>query len=417
MKPIKIVVKNFQSIKDLDFEIKGFTTVTGKTNIGKSAIIRSITSAILNNPVIGMVRSGESHSEVRIVSDQYDIKWEKAERGLNRYTVNGTMYDKVGSSTLDVIKDFGFKSVKIGNEEVHPWFASQFFPIFLLDKTGPQITDFISEVSRLNTIQDSIILSSRRKRKHVDLANQKETESKSKSKKLDSLKESSSVAAFISEMHKQKDSIFDYESKLKSSSAFLEAIKTGIEELELLSGLQEIQISTETFDFSDYSKAVRLHDELSKSAKRVIPIRSVTGIKPVSAIPDISDLSKISNHLPILKMRKSLEAFKKAAESTTVPGFDGEVDKYRKAIEVQARISKYAEDVTDVKPLPEFDDSNILKMPKLVELWTIMKESAAKVISLQNELKSLNSDMKNVNEEIALIDICPTCERPRGSEC
>lgn len=44
IKPVKVSIKNFQSVSDIEFEIHGFTCITGPTNIGKSAIIRAISS-------------------------------------------------------------------------------------------------------------------------------------------------------------------------------------------------------------------------------------------------------------------------------------------------------------------------------------------------------------------------------------
>ena len=42
-------IENFQSIKKLEFRYKGFTTIIGKNNIGKSASFRAINSIIFNN--------------------------------------------------------------------------------------------------------------------------------------------------------------------------------------------------------------------------------------------------------------------------------------------------------------------------------------------------------------------------------
>ena len=42
-------IENFQSIKKLEFRYKGFTTIIGKNNIGKSASFRAINSILFNN--------------------------------------------------------------------------------------------------------------------------------------------------------------------------------------------------------------------------------------------------------------------------------------------------------------------------------------------------------------------------------
>ena len=44
----KVNIKNYQSIKDVSFEVDGFTVIIGKNNIGKSAIIRALEAPLAN---------------------------------------------------------------------------------------------------------------------------------------------------------------------------------------------------------------------------------------------------------------------------------------------------------------------------------------------------------------------------------
>ena len=84
MKPVQIRIRDFQSIDSIDLEVSGFTCVTGPTNIGKSAIVRAVSSAILNKSVVGSVRKGKKFCTVEVDG----LKWEKGER-VGRYWVPG----------------------------------------------------------------------------------------------------------------------------------------------------------------------------------------------------------------------------------------------------------------------------------------------------------------------------------------
>ena len=166
--PISVNISNFQSIENVDIEIYGFTCITGKSNIGKSAVIRSISSALKNSSVVGMVRKDEKFCSVSINTNGLDLKWEKGEKYSGRYELNGKKYEKIGQSQLKELVDLGYGSIKIGSKDVFPWHASQFDPIFLLNDSGPAVTEFISEISRLNILQNSITISLRRKKRSLD---------------------------------------------------------------------------------------------------------------------------------------------------------------------------------------------------------------------------------------------------------
>ena len=123
LKPVNVVINNFQSIDHLDMEICGFTAISGSTNAGKSAIVRAISSAILNNPVGGMVRKGASFCSVELSSEDWGFKWEKNDKGVNRAWIRGkdTPLDKLGQIQVPEITQMGFSSIEVGDDEIQPW--------------------------------------------------------------------------------------------------------------------------------------------------------------------------------------------------------------------------------------------------------------------------------------------------------
>ena len=47
---LKVTVEDFQSIDKAELEVSGFTCLTGKSNIGKSALLRALNAAMKNLP-------------------------------------------------------------------------------------------------------------------------------------------------------------------------------------------------------------------------------------------------------------------------------------------------------------------------------------------------------------------------------
>lgn len=249
MNPIRIRIKSFQSIDDLEFEVRGFTALTGRSNIGKSSIMRALSRALLNSPVTGMVRKGSKYVVVEMDGGDWSFKWEKGEREVNRYTINGKVYDKTGQNQLPEIERMGFSSIRVGDEWMQPWWAAQTEPMFLLNKSGPQVTNFISEVSRLKVYQDALVLAARGKRKATDDAKEKCEEVQRIDDKLARTAQADDLERVGEEMEAQLESIRECEAhilaleglqrKTRSADAAVRAINPAVSLPIRSAGVQE----------------------------------------------------------------------------------------------------------------------------------------------------------------------------------
>ena len=156
---MKVRVRNYQSIKDTTVDVKGFTVVVGKSNTGKTALLRAVEGAIFNDSVRGRVRYGEKTSVVDIQYRDIAWTWEKGE-GANDYMVttpDGTEdYSRVGFKVPDEIVDRGFKEWWVDNVKARPQIAQWHEPIFLLNKTGKVITELMATVTRLDVVNMAI---------------------------------------------------------------------------------------------------------------------------------------------------------------------------------------------------------------------------------------------------------------------
>jgi AAA domain len=182
---VEIEILNFQSIEHVKFRIDGFTVLVGKSNIGKSAVIRAIQCALTGAAGTDFVRHGpgcdrrsrgvkkcKCHSEVRIRTSKIDLTWKKGD-AINRYAVllpgekESKVYDKIGQGTPEFLQP-EFSPVKVGSgppELVQV--SEQFDPIFLLNQSGNVVADVLSDVAHLDQINSAMGLVSKDRKSHM----------------------------------------------------------------------------------------------------------------------------------------------------------------------------------------------------------------------------------------------------------
>ena len=160
---MKVSVRNFQSLGQVSLDASGLTVVVGRSNLGKSALIRAMTGALFNRPGESFVRLGHTYAEVSLTDlpttpgPRLAVEWTKG-HNLNQFTVNGKDYKRVGQEAPPAIATAGYRDVFIGDKErgrgetLRPQVAGQFDPLFLLTTPGSFVNDVLSVVSRLGVL-------------------------------------------------------------------------------------------------------------------------------------------------------------------------------------------------------------------------------------------------------------------------
>jgi len=175
---LEVEIQGFQSIEKTTFTIDGFTVLVGRSNIGKSAVVRAVQAALTNALGTDFVRHGEHCSRrirgtkkcrcqcsVHIQTEGMDLLWEKGDE-INRYTHNGEVYSKVDRGLPDFLaKDFSL--VKVGDRKQLVQVAEQFDPIFLLNQSGTVVADVLSDVAKLDDINAAMTEVERDRREAV----------------------------------------------------------------------------------------------------------------------------------------------------------------------------------------------------------------------------------------------------------
>lgn len=154
---VHVVIKNYKTIKFLEFDIDKYTILIGKNFIGKSAAIHAIVAALKNSEGTGFIRHGERFSEVSLSFGDDKIVWHR-EEGNNFYviTYQGVTQEFSKMTKGEVPKpiiDMGFGPIVVSKEKTYLWYAKQFQTLFLIDRPKTDFsTDLIASVANLDVL-------------------------------------------------------------------------------------------------------------------------------------------------------------------------------------------------------------------------------------------------------------------------
>lgn len=421
LKPIHVHIKNFQSIEDLSFDVHGFSCLVGKTNAGKSSLLRAMSGALLNKPVTNLVRKGTKSCMVRLSSEGWGLLWEKAEKGLNRYTIEGKaeVLENVGPKQPEQVSAFGFRSVRIGEKDLYPWYASQWSPVFLLDEGGPTVTQFISEISGLDVLQKAITLGLKEKKKSLDDAKLATAEVESVNVKINQIDELDDLISMTAELESQSQSIEQYEFRLEMIRKFLDEIDKALKLEKVLSPVSSVRLPSTSLQ-GDVDRLQSMHDALlglEEAAKRVIALKGKTVEVPICPSEEFDTWSKIKKFSDVDGLKKCVDKLKNVS-SVDVPTHDYEQElKSLNESRVRAKkideLSKSIAILDKTIQLSEIDESSQLSdIEKRKKMCVEIEKLRAEIQTFTGQLYDVDEQLTSVGTELASIPSCPTCSRP-----
>jgi hypothetical protein len=397
---IEIEVQGFQSIAHATIKVEGFTALVGRSNIGKSAFVRAVRSALTNPVGTSFVRhrrdcsrqtskkkTCDCQATVHIRADGFDLMWEKGDK-VNRYTFNGKEYDKPERGTPDFLSDTGFSSIKLGDKSAFLQVANQFSPIFLLDSPGTTVAETISDASKLDCINSATKLvekerrdtASKRKVREEDIAALEERASgfESLDRDLEPLRRTEDTLAQIENLAKKRDELARFLSLLvgiKQSLQVLEAAsKVGSPDESVLATLPR--------------KVSQLYGYMNDLLRREESVAKLSGLDNVVIEFDSTGLTNgESTAIKLFGWFNQLKAAKSKME-----GFEG--------------VSGIEVSDTDLLT------SALTKVGAERGFSLRMAPLTSEVTSLEQSAQRLESEEKKVQESMGAIEFCPTCERP-----
>ena len=396
---IRVEIQNFQSIAKQVVEINDFSVIVGRSNIGKSAVIRALKAAMTGSPVDAYVRHGEGCARiskgnktckcfcsVHIKTDGLDLLWQKGD-SVNRYVYNGEEHTVAGRGTPEFLEEL-FSPVKLGSDKSKTLLqvSNQFNPIFILNESGPAVADILSDVAKLDQINEAARLAAK---------DRKEVKATRKVREKD---------------------VKDLKAQLQPYD-HLDDVLGRVRDLASLEA--EVAASQEKVDHLD-----RLMERAGTVARRIRQLEGVGTLR----IPPID---------PAVDLGEKVGWFSEAAEeyhskSREVRKLEGVDEVYLPDIEVLRRgdtydsLARWTRKVTALKDF--FGKAKALGLAKLPDLealdqpltsydrlqrW-VSKLRGVKTVygSVKESLVDVDKRVRTISAEFDALGVCPTCEQP-----
>lgn len=271
----KLRIKNFQKHHKLDIEFSDkVTTIVGKSDTGKSSVLRSLLWLIANKPKgDSFIQVGEKSAAVRIETDGHLITRRKGKS--NTYEIDGEELHAFGSDVPQKIQDV----LKMGDIN----FQGQHDAPFWLSDSAGQVSRNLNHIVDLGIIDRSFSNVSKKLRKA-------KTETEIIQKRIDQSTEEKNNLEWTVRASKDFTDI-------KSSSDKIEELDSKIDELE--NTISEIESYQEDLDESleiqeSHQAMIGSVDSISESRDKIEQLQY-----------SIEDLESILNDIKETKKTKS----------------------------------------------------------------------------------------------------------------
>jgi len=380
----EISIKNFQSIKNISFDIKGFTIIIGKNNIGKSAIIRAVDSVLTNQGVKDNIRKGEKKSEVFIKRDGLDIEWKRTEASSS-YKIDGKSYTKLNRNLPQPLIEKGYERIDLGDEKINLHIAQQFKSIFLLNKSGSVVTDTLSELYNLNVISNADELCQKDLRAQKALFKIRESDAAALKSALVPYEEFEELKQEVQQLKKEEGLYTELQQEILLLDSYISQINELRNKLLFLKPVEDIELpdpsrNEEIIKQLDWlNEKIREKERLEKSFGALEKIIEI-------ALPDASDINQ-----EIIEL-KSIEKYDTAFN---------EVVTKAKAFNTLKTID-----------IPSIETSLIEDFSEIEKMEKSFTSCAIEAKGLRDSIRKISEDLDIKQKEKDALEICPLCERP-----
>lgn len=308
---MELRLKNFQSWHECNLNVKGFTTIVGDTNLGKSSIFRAVKAIMRNKLPANYIKHGNTSVSVGLD----DITISRTSKGTPSYVVGEQKYDKLAGETPKEILDKGLGEVKVGEFSFDPIFASQFDPQFGLSWTPSQVNLVLGAFSATDKLEQG-----------KKEANKRITEINSEAKLL--AKEITELEAKLikiedldvktKELNEELDRLTQHHSLFSNQENFLNEVILVVEDTTYLNdvkaaigspvGLQEV--ITENLKTEQLTYIIETSRDLTLLSHTLLELGNIGEV-----CDTLIKVSTLSDHVVLLK---ALEKFKQNINTNIV---------------------------------------------------------------------------------------------------
>jgi hypothetical protein len=398
----EIEIHNFQSIEKVSFAVEGFTALVGKSNIGKSAVVRAIECALTGAAGTDFVRHGKTcerrlrgnkkckcHASVRIKTTKIELLWEKGD-AVNQYEVTlpggePKVYSSVDRGTPEFLEP-DFSLVKIGTKQELIQVSGQFSPIFLLNQTGNTVADVLSDVARLDDINTAMRLVVKDRKNAVSTRKVREKDVVSLKEDLDHYAGLDGAVIRVGKVEQMYEAVGDTQliaAKLERYIKSWVGLASTIKSLETATAPELPDVEKLALVSSEAVKLSRFYDEV---VERLPVVRKLKGVSEVE-LPTIQPIKDTQQELVLLegwleRLRVFKEEFSRWDTLTKLP-------------------------ITDKEPI-------VKKTACLETIQVFVDHKKALERTIQEssaKLQKLEVEEQSILDEFKELGICPTCSQ------
>jgi ribosomal protein L17 len=444
---IEVTIQNFQSIRKVSLRIDRFTALVGRSNIGKSAIVRAIRCALTGAAGTEFVRHDpetcarllkgnkkcKCFTSVRLKMNGISLLWEKGD-AVNKYTVvkDGVeqVYTKVERGTPEFLSP-EFSLVKVGDSKDLVQVSEQFDPIFLLDQSGATVADVLSDVAKLDSINEAMRLAEKDRREAVSTRKVREKDLKAIRDELSAYDGLDSTVARARRVQEEYEGVLAASKRLQELVAYRQSLRDQVTAAKLLKAATEPDLPDRDVLSSQYTKA----SQLEKLARRSVQLRGLVKCMREALAPDLPDHSSLeASH----SKAKELEVFagrlvvvRKQIKALLVVQGTSLMDEapVQKALNRTVLLGEWASRVRGLVGLlkgseklqqslaaPDACSKPLEKVVRLAAFSQRYETLVGQVGDLEESLERAVEDEKGLRQEFNELGACPTCSQRLSPE-
>jgi exonuclease SbcC len=403
---IKVRVRNFQSIEDGEIVIDGLTVLTGTNNAGKSAFFRAVRGAFTNARGSDFVRVGNSHCIVDLTfEDGQTLTWEKGSK-INRYVINGKVYDRVGHGVPPEVAAFGVNPITVGNNvDLWPQIAPQVVGVtFLLDQPGSVVAEAVADVERVNQLNRALKSCDSDKRSAKAELKLRDKDRKELEEKLEVFVGLDDVVTKITELEVERGKAQKISKAILNLQKMGERYNQGKEAVDALEGLDEAAktLPTEVI----LSKAKEAAQELAEAQDLATRYEAAE-----ASVKELEGLEDIVESLPTAEQVAYVEKFRQALQITV--GLAMQYESAQKDLDLALEAHMVVEGIELDSDLVQKGEKYKKALSNLRSLKTRYEAAEDEIRKLDLAIEQLSEKAQKAEEEaIAILgtfEECPTC--------
>ena len=400
---IEVEIQGFQSIEKGRFRLDGFTAFVGKSNIGKSAVVRALRCALTGAVGTDFVRHGPAcerrkrgnkrckcQATVRVEMPELTFTWEKGD-AINQYTVERKgiakpeVYSKIDRGTPDFLLPY-FNSIKVGKDQKLIQVSEQWDPIFLLNQGGNTVADVLSDVAQLDQINTAMGLVTKDRKNALATRTVRERDILDLEAALESYVGLDDAVARVRAVEEVCEAVEKAQETFQQLGGYLSTLRALAASIKALRAATAPELPDAAALTEKSQQASRLDGFYREVAERAKVVRRLRGIDKV-AVPDAEPLEKTASKLDLV---------------------EGWLEQLRK-IKVDLKQLKVLDELPEPQgQLLEEVRGRLSALQGFIDKRARLEKAQA---SLEVELVEVETEKQEVMQTFGELGVCPTCSQ------